>query len=414
MNRPLEINDILLTRYRVIEVLEMRSSFVLYKVRDLNFVDVERYVAVKERWYGGPDATLRAQYLKSANSEAMILAMLSHPAIPKVYDFFGIEDRVFMVMEYIEGQSLGQILNLNLKLKLDRILQWGIELARALHFLHTQMAEPIIHRAITPSNIMIDVHGNIRLYDFSLSTLFAPNLTKTNVIEQGYAPPEQYESKPTPQSDTYGLGATLHHILTGKDPRLAAPFSFGRYPVSQFREDANSDVDLVINTALAYEVEDRYQNAQEVLSDLEDLRAGNRPGIAYSALLESTKVLAPEAIFISYKREDWDEFVRPLITKLQNAGLQVWVDQHDLEGGEDWLDEINEALRVCNRMILCVSPEALLSRHVKLEYRYFFNRDKKMYPLICRPTEMPAELDIIQHYPYAEVDALVSLLKQAT
>lgn len=117
-------------------------------------------------------------------------------------------------------------------------------------------------------------------------------------------------------------------------------------------------------------------------------------------------------IFVSYSRKDWDTFVSPLVRRFEKADLNVWIDQHLLEGGEDWLDEINEALKTCKRMVLCVSPDAMLSRHVKLEYRYLFNHGKLLYPIICRSTELPAELQTIQYYPYHDLDKLIEILKQ--
>ncbi|MBZ0274577.1 MAG: TIR domain-containing protein [Anaerolineae bacterium] len=122
--------------------------------------------------------------------------------------------------------------------------------------------------------------------------------------------------------------------------------------------------------------------------------------------------LDANSIFISYKRMDWEKYVEPLIERLQSAGIAVWVDQHLIDGGDDWFDEINKALKICKRMILCVSPEALESRHVKIEYRYFFNNHKKLFPLICREADLPAELQAIQYYKFSQLDRLIRTLKQ--
>lgn len=125
--------------------------------------------------------------------------------------------------------------------------------------------------------------------------------------------------------------------------------------------------------------------------------------------------LSPDSVFISYKRTDWDEFVHPLVDILHQHGIRYWVDQYLLEGGDDWLDEINRALATCRRMILCMSPAALESRHVKLEYRYFFNNagaGKTLYPVMCRPTPLPAELQVINYYPYQRLPDLIDLLKR--
>ncbi len=120
----------------------------------------------------------------------------------------------------------------------------------------------------------------------------------------------------------------------------------------------------------------------------------------------------PPDIFVSYSRRDWDEFVEPLVASLRENGLSVWVDQHLLQGGQDWMDEINHALKMCRLMILCVSPDALQSRYVKLEYRQFFNTNKPILPVICHPAELPAELGGIQYLPYDEPDTLIVRARQ--
>ena len=87
------------------------------------------------------------------------------------------------------------------------------------------------------------------------------------------------------------------------------------------------------------------------------------------------------------------------------------VDQQFIEGSNDWLDEINKALKLASALIVCISAEALESRYVKMEYRYAFNNGKPIYPLICREAELPAELQILQYYAYTELDKLVTTLK---
>ncbi|NJL93845.1 MAG: toll/interleukin-1 receptor domain-containing protein [Anaerolineae bacterium] len=115
-------------------------------------------------------------------------------------------------------------------------------------------------------------------------------------------------------------------------------------------------------------------------------------------------------IFVSYAREDWDELVKPLVDQLTEAGLDVWVDQKIIRGGENWWDAINTALESCGRMVLCVSPTALNSRFVKTEYRYFILNDKPLYPVILRETKLPPELAVIQYYRFNQRDQLIEEL----
>ena len=122
-----------------------------------------------------------------------------------------------------------------------------------------------------------------------------------------------------------------------------------------------------------------------------------------------TNTSTADHIFVSYARVDWDGYVERWINELESVGLSVWVDQKLIRGGDDWLDQINHALQICDRMIVCISPEALRSRFVKMEYRYFFIREKPLYPLICRPTELPAELELYQYTLFSD---RAKLLKQ--
>lgn len=118
------------------------------------------------------------------------------------------------------------------------------------------------------------------------------------------------------------------------------------------------------------------------------------------------------SIFVSYSREDWAECVEPMVARLQQAGFQVWVDQHLLRGGQDWLDEINKALERSDCLVLCVSPDALASKYVKMEYRYFVAEGKPLIPVICRSAELPAELRGIQNMEYLDVDKLLARLEE--
>jgi hypothetical protein len=98
-------------------------------------------------------------------------------------------------------------------------------------------------------------------------------------------------------------------------------------------------------------------------------------------------------IFITYAREEWEAIVAPLTVILQDAGYNVWVDQYLTQGGDDWMLAVEQALSECWLLVVVVSPEALGSRHVRLAYRYFFNREKTVIPLVyAKVEELPLEL----------------------
>lgn len=111
----------------------------------------------------------------------------------------------------------------------------------------------------------------------------------------------------------------------------------------------------------------------------------------------------PARVFISYSRTDWDGFVVGLVQYLEDNGRQVWVDQHLLVGGDDWMDSIGAALDECPVLLLVVSPEAVASKYVRMEYRYFFNHDKPIIPLLVHDVEkLPVEIDTLQYLDFRD------------
>jgi TIR domain len=115
--------------------------------------------------------------------------------------------------------------------------------------------------------------------------------------------------------------------------------------------------------------------------------------------------LSEETVFVSYSRSDWDHAVSDLVVRLRRGGFQLWVDQGFLIGGEDWMDAIGEALKKCNVCLLVISPDAMQSRYVKMEYRFFFNNEKPIAPVMVKPVaELPPELTGI-HYLDFTVEA---------
>lgn len=173
-----------------------------------------------------PSATISAEDYednrKLFEQEAMLLSTLSHPNIPLVCDFFQQEGRPTMVMEYIEGKTLEDMLHGSDKAKFDetQIISYGIQLCRVLNYLHNQ-DPPIIYRDLKPPNVMVNKHGVLKLIDFGVARTRKKNQAKDTIAmgSAGYAPPEQYGKEQTDaRSDIYALGATLYHLSTGMPP----------------------------------------------------------------------------------------------------------------------------------------------------------------------------------------------------
>lgn len=259
-------------RYLIVGVLGIGGMGAVYEARDLHFPNVTKMVALKEMINMAPDPQLRQIIVKTFEREANLLATLSHPAIPKIYDLFNQEDRSYLVMERINGKDLESVLNETKGfLPEETVIDWAIQLCDVLTYLHSHKPEPVVFRDMKPSNVMLDSQG-IRLIDFGIAKGFQAGQKGTMIGTEGYSPPEQYRGEASPPGDIYALGATLHHLLTKKDPRLEAPFSFAERPLRKLNPTVSTEFELIINKSLAYNPSDRFLTTDSMKQALNTLK----------------------------------------------------------------------------------------------------------------------------------------------
>jgi serine/threonine protein kinase len=220
-------NVVLKQRYRVITSVGSGGMGAVYKAEDIQLGN--RLVALKEMRQSGMDAQQLPQAVAAFRKEATMLARLQHPNLPSIFDHFEENGRWYLVMSFLEGETLQDYLNRKGgKLPLDEALQIGIQLCTVLGYLHQQQPAPIIFRDLKPANIMRTADGHIYLIDFGIARHFKPEQAKDTAYyaSMGYAPPEQYGlTQTTPRSDIYSLGVVLHQMLSGRNPSLT-PFHF--------------------------------------------------------------------------------------------------------------------------------------------------------------------------------------------
>jgi outer membrane protein assembly factor BamB/tRNA A-37 threonylcarbamoyl transferase component Bud32 len=268
----LAAGQVLQQRYQIMGVLGVGGMSAVYQARDLRFPNVTKLCAVKEMVNMAPDPQLRALAVQNFEREANILATLSHPAIPKVYDYFSEHNRSYLVIELVDGQDLEGYMNDHEGLlPPDLVLDWALQLCEVLAYLHTYKP-PIVFRDMKPANVMLDGQGRIRLIDFGIAKLFQAGQKGTMIGTEGYSPPEQYRGIADPRGDVYALGATLHHLLTKQDPRIEPPFSFQDRPIKAMNPAAPDGFVAVIERALQYEADKRWGNIQEMHQALMALR----------------------------------------------------------------------------------------------------------------------------------------------
>jgi serine/threonine protein kinase len=230
MPLPLKIGEVLRGRYKIRERIGAGGMGNIYLAEDLRLEG--RRCALKEVEH---DRSLGEKILKEAREqflrEATVLARLDHPNLPKVSDFFNIGLKDYLVMDFVPGNDLRSLM-LNSKqenqfLKELDVLNWANQLCDALTYLHTQHP-PLVHRDIKPSNLKLTPEGLIKLVDFGLVKILAPEEVTITVIQgQGtalYTPLEQYggaDSHTDVRSDIFAFGATLYHLLTNQSPAEA-------------------------------------------------------------------------------------------------------------------------------------------------------------------------------------------------
>ena len=228
MARLLAPGTVLRRRYKVVAPVGQGGMGAVYRADDLRLEG--RICAIKEV-YPDPDASpaALAQSREQFRREAITLARLDQPNLPKVSDTFTEGRREYLVMDFVSGQDLRQLMEERRRrgefLDETTVLNWASQLCDALEYLHSQ-DPPVLHRDIKPANIKLTPEGLIKLVDFGLVKLLATDESRTVTILQGrgtvaYTPLEQYggdSGHTDARSDIYSLGATLYHLLTNQPP----------------------------------------------------------------------------------------------------------------------------------------------------------------------------------------------------
>lgn len=249
-------------RWQVVDYLGQGGMGTVYLARDLN-LDNRKCVVKKLRddFFREEDKAKAQQFFLR---EATVLAKLQHPNIVLVLDSFQDKDDYYLVMEYVEGHNLHDMLKEREEpFSEEQVLIWARQVCEVLHYLHAN-DPPVIYRDLKPSNIMIDTKDRVKLVDFGIARLYQDEGDNTHVVSQGYSPPEQYWGGADPRSDIYALGATMYFLLTGKEP-LALTVSAPRND----DEEISEATDLIVQRATQQDVYLRYQSAADMKEELD-------------------------------------------------------------------------------------------------------------------------------------------------
>jgi len=253
----------------------------VYRAEDLRLEG--RQCAIKEVGLDiEASPSLQAQAREQFHREASVLARLDHPNLPKVSDYFSEGDRDYLVMDFVSGRDLKELVDEARRqgrfLEEKQVLAWAEQLCDALEYLHSQ-DPPVLHRDIKPANIKLTPGGIIKLVDFGLVKLLAPDDARTITILQGrgtvqYTPLEQYggdTGHTDVRSDIYALGATLYHLLTNQPPadakqRFLKPDSL--IPPRSLNPNLSPRVERAILWAMEMHPDDRPASVAELRKEL--------------------------------------------------------------------------------------------------------------------------------------------------
>lgn len=271
---PLEQNEILNDRYRIDGQLGKGGMGTVYLAHDRT---LDIHVAVKENLNLNPESE------RQFRREARLLASLRHPNLPRVTDHFILEDRQYLVMDYIAGTDL-HTRSMEKPPGVEEVLDWADSVGDALAYLHIRQP-PVIHRDIKPANLKLQPDGNVVLVDFGIAKESDQGITTTGArgLTPGFSPPEQYGDQRTDaRSDQYALAATIYSLLTGQRPADSIKRMLGKEQLKPARElnpAIPEHVDAGLQRALALDKDQRFPSVVEFRKalrgelDMETVRA---------------------------------------------------------------------------------------------------------------------------------------------
>lgn len=259
----LNAGDILEEKYKVIKVLGKGGMGIVYLCENLQ---TGKLWAIKEVYQGINNIDVL--------SEVNILKDLNHIGIRRIIDVFYENKKLYMVQDYVEGQTLKEYVGLNSSMKIEEILNITLALCDIIRYLHNQNS-PIIYRDIKPSNIIITPSDRVVLIDFGISKVYKSDAgyDKVYSFSNGYAAPEQYGlGKCCTQTDIYGIGMLIYFMLKGENPSTGIePLLDEKYEIG-----IDDDIKKIIQNCVRIDILDRYISVDILKTDILELAEKHR------------------------------------------------------------------------------------------------------------------------------------------
>ena len=333
-------------KYEILKEIGRGGMSIVYLARDNR---LNKQWAVKEMKNDGTKT--RDTLLKGLEREANILKDVDHPVLPRIVDIINSRGTIYVVMDFIEGTNIAEILKEKGAQPQEKVIEWGRQLASALDYLHS-MNPPIIYRDMKPSNVMLKPEGGVKLIDFGTAKEYTieNNADTTALGTRGYAAPEQFGDaqgrgiyKTDARTDIYNLGATMYHMVTGKNP-CEPPYEMK--PIRQWNPALSTGLEKIILKCTQPDPNDRYQSCSELLyaldhyTELDDsFRKKNKKKLALFITSAVLTVVGGVAAIVGYsgiKRLRMENYV-----ELVNSGNEAYEDGNYKAASNYYKDAMN-------------------------------------------------------------------------
>lgn len=302
-----KIGEVIDGKYEILKEVGRGGMSIVYLAMDNR---LNKQWAIKEIKKKGTNSENQI-VVQSLMSEANLMKRLDHPNLPRIVDIIETGQTIYIAMDYIEGEPLDKILKNKGAQPQEAVIEWGIHLAEVLDYLHTRQPA-IIYRDMKPANVMLKPDGTVKLYDFGIAREYKEENSSDTVSlgTKGYAAPEQFGGmgQTDARTDVYGLGVTLYHLVTGKNP-CEPPYEIE--PIRNINPSLSSGLEVVIQRCTRLNPEERFQSCAEVLyalNHLDELDGKYRKnqkrklnGFIVSVALTLVMALAGTGTLIGYK-----------------------------------------------------------------------------------------------------------------